>query len=387
LAQNKSVTVDADGHVLEPPDLWKNYLEAEYVDRAIRIEHDKNGLEVLLFDDQPAEGREGILGAFGGIGMDAATLLTPGTTTYLEGAAFGASNPQDRLSVMDDEAIDIALFYPTIGISWEGSVTDSQLATAYTRAYNRWLVDFCSANTSRLKPVAHINLLDPEAACQEARRARADGCVGVMLSPDPIARGGRVLDHPELLPFWSTLQDLDMPVAFHVVVRPDSQKMIANWLSTTNAISSRDPRFRVMNFAFLAIDVMAAFTQMISLGIFEKYPRLKCVVLEAGATWIAAWLDRMDAKYQTLKDDVSPLKMPPSECFYRQCLVSADPDETMLAACVDHIGADYFVWASDYPHIDASFGVVSEIRGRLSTLSAEDQAKVLGNNAVRFYRL
>jgi predicted TIM-barrel fold metal-dependent hydrolase len=142
-----------------------------------------------------------------------------------------------------------------------------------------------------------------------------------------------------------------------------------------------------MNFAFLAIDVMAAFTQMISLGIFEKYPRLKCVVLEAGATWIAAWLDRMDAKYQTLKDDVSPLKMPPSECFYRQCLVSADPDETMLAACVDHIGADYFVWASDYPHIDASFGVVSEIRGRLSTLSAEDQAKVLGNNAVRFYRL
>ena len=23
-------TVDADGHILEPPDLWENYLEAKY---------------------------------------------------------------------------------------------------------------------------------------------------------------------------------------------------------------------------------------------------------------------------------------------------------------------------------------------------------------------
>jgi hypothetical protein len=32
---------------------------------------------------------------------------------------------------------------------------------------------------------------------------------------------------------------------------------------------------------------------------------------------------------------------------------------------VEHIGADYFIWASDYPHIDASFGVVKELRERL----------------------
>ena len=54
---------------------------------------------------------------------------------------------------------------------------------------------------------------------------------------------------------------------------------------------------------------------------------------------------------------------------------------------VEHIGADYFIWASDYPHIDASMGVVRELRERLAPLSAEARRKVLGDNAQRFYKL
>jgi len=48
-----------------------------------------------------------------------------------------------------------------------------------------------------------------------------------------------------------------------------------------------DPSDGLFGFAFLAIDVMAAFTQMLSSGMFERYPRLKCAVLEAGSNWIA----------------------------------------------------------------------------------------------------
>jgi predicted TIM-barrel fold metal-dependent hydrolase len=109
-------------------------------------------------------------------------------------------------------------------------------------------------------------------------------------------------------------------------------------------------------------------------------------VLESGATWISAWLDRMDHKYEVMST-VTPTALKPSEYFYRQCLVSADPDETVIAPIVEAVGADYFVWASDYPHIDASFGVVGEIRERIKPLSPEDQAKVLGLNAQRFYGL
>src|SRR5262249_8245425 len=132
-------------------------------------------------------------------------------------------------------------------------------------------------------------------------------------------------------------------------------------------------------------DVMAAFTQMMSFGVFERYPRLRCAVLESGATWIAAWLDRLDNAYRTTHAGRTLLTQRPSEYFFRQCVVSADPDETMLADCVRHLGADFFIWASDYPHIDASFGVIKELKSHLSDLPEVDQAKVLGGSARAFY--
>ena len=79
--------------------------------------------------------------------------------------------------------------------------------------------------------------------------------------------------------------------------------------------------------------------------------------------------------------------MAPSEYFYRQCLIWADPDESLAAQMVEHVGADYFIWASDYPYVGASIGVVRELRERLAPLSAEARRKVLGENALRFYKL
>jgi predicted TIM-barrel fold metal-dependent hydrolase len=120
--------------------------------------------------------------------------------------------------------------------------------------------------------------------------------------------------------------------------------------------------------------------------VFEKHPQLRCTILECGASWIASWLDRLDHKFEVVRN-ISANSLKPSEYFFRQCIVSADPDETGIAPIIEALGADYFVWASDYPHIDASFGVVGEIRSRLDSLPEETQAKVLGLNAQRFYGL
>lgn len=369
--------VDADGHILEPADLWQKYIDPKYRDRAVRIDHDEKGWEVLLFDNKPAEVVRGTLGALGGVGMNPDEFFIPGNKTYMDGCPPGSYDPKARLQVMDDEGIDIAMLYPTIGIFWEGWVQDPKLATAYSRAYNRWIVDFCSYDKKRLFPIAHISLLDPEGAVEETIRAKKDGCVGVYLSPDMVARGHKHFDDPSFVRFWETVQDLQMPVGFHVVVR--DQPSFNEWIR-------KDEDFGLFNFTFLAIDVMAGFTQMMALAMFEKYPRMKCTVLESGANWISAWLDRMDHKYIPMRSR-STLKMKPSEYFYRQCVVSADPDETMTAQVVEHIGADYFVWASDYPHIDSSFGVAKEIRERLEPLPIDAQRKVLGGNAIRFYNL
>jgi predicted TIM-barrel fold metal-dependent hydrolase len=373
------LTVDADGHVLEPRDTWIDYIDPAFRDRAIRIAEDEKGLEVLLVDGKPLKSVRGSLAALGGIELDPAEALSPRSgLRYEDGCPPGGYDPAARLRVMDDEQIDIALLYPTIGICWEGLVTDPALATAYTRAYNRYIVDFCSHDPARLVPVAHISLIDEVGAVAEVARAREAGCKAVYLSPDMESRNGRVLNDPAFDPFWAAAADLDMPVGFHVVVR--DQPVFRSLMPKRGAGSE------LFFFAFLAIDVMAAFTQMLAGGVFEKHPKLRCTVLESGATWISAWLDRMDHKFEVMKT-VTPTELKPSEYFFRQCLVSADPDETVIAPIIEAVGADYFVWASDYPHVDASFGVVGEIRSRLTSLSAEDQAKVLGLNAQRFYNL
>lgn len=378
MEQRIGPVVDADGHVLEPADTWEKYIDPAYRDRALRIARDSDGREVLLVDNAPMQSLRGNLGALGGIELEPGELgRRKEEYTYADGSPPGGYDPHARLRVLDQEGIDRVLLYPTIGICWEGNVRDPKLATAYTRAYNRWIAEFCRTDPRRLYPIAHISLLDPEGAAEEAVRARKEGCVGVYLSPDLAARGGRSLTDPAFARFFATVQDLGMPIGFHVVVRDRP---------AFHEYSGRGPDSALFFFAFLAIDVMAAFTHMISSGMLERYPRLRCSVLEAGASWIAAWLDRLDHKHEVMSA-ITPFKLKPSEYFYRQCVISADPDESMTAQVVEHIGADYVVWASDYPHIDASFGVVGELKKRLAPLPVASQRKVLGENVIRFYGL
>ena len=49
--------VDADGHILEPPTLWEEYIDPQFRDRALRFRVDERGLE-----DHAAE--EEVEGAF-----------------------------------------------------------------------------------------------------------------------------------------------------------------------------------------------------------------------------------------------------------------------------------------------------------------------------------
>ncbi|MDE0552844.1 MAG: amidohydrolase family protein, partial [Candidatus Poribacteria bacterium] len=335
---------------------------------------------VLLIDNKPYEFLRGRLGALGGAGSDPKeleALLTPGLRTYADGCHPASYDPQARLNLHKEEGIDIAMLYPTIGIIWEGFVNDPKLASAYTRAYNRWLLDFCSVDFNRLIPIAHVSLLDPQGAVNEIKWAKENGFKGIFVSPDLMARSGLAFNDPLLAPFWGILQDTGLPLAFHVVVR--EKPTLFEWHEGNEGLG-------LFSFTFLGIDVMAAFTSMCSLGIFEKYPKVKCLILEAGSNWISAWLDRMDHKFIPTQSR-TPLTMKPSECFYRQCLISADPDESLTSEVIQHMGDDYFVWASDFPHIDADFGTAKEIAEHISPLPLESQKKVLGENALNFYGL
>jgi len=133
--------------------------------------------------------------------------------------------------------------------------------------------------------------------------------------------------------------------------------------------------------------VQQAFLSFFALGTFDRFPALKLGVLEAGSGWIGAFLDRMDAVHDTISSRGLELRLRPSEYFRRQCFISGDPDETAAPHIVDHVGADCFLWATDYPHPDHPGTWVHALERFVAPLSPASRAKVLGQNVARIYGL
>ena len=61
------LVIDADAHILEPPDLWERYLDPAFRDRPICIKTDERGLEYLEIDGKMSKRNSGgMLFAVGG---------------------------------------------------------------------------------------------------------------------------------------------------------------------------------------------------------------------------------------------------------------------------------------------------------------------------------
>ena len=137
-------------------------------------------------------------------------------------------------------------------------------------------------------------------------------------------------------------------------------------------------------------DMQIALTMLICGGVLERFPRLRCIFLEANGGWIVPILERLDHHYEIFRWEVPQLTMKPSEYFKRQCWISFDPDESTLKLTAESplVGADRIIWASDYPHPDAKIpGVVGELREQMEGLPDAAQQRIFGLNAVDLYGL
>src|SRR5262245_17682463 len=110
--------VDADGHILEPPDLWETYLEPEYRDRALRFIRDDNDLEALEIGGQPSVmSRKGFPSTLGAMGdPDLRSMQLDPERTYVREAPYGSMDPQERIELLDAEGIDAVVLYTTVGL-------------------------------------------------------------------------------------------------------------------------------------------------------------------------------------------------------------------------------------------------------------------------------
>ena len=96
-------------------------------------------------------------------------------------------------------------------------------------------------------------------------------------------------------------------------------------------------------------------------------------------------LDRLDAVDDAMRR--GKVKHSATEYFRRQCFISGDPDETVAPYTIDKVGADCFMWATDYPHPDHPHTWVDDLTRYAEVLTPETRAKVLGDNVRRIYNL
>src|SRR5438094_4331270 len=133
--------IDADGHILEPLDLWDTYMDPEFRERRPRFLIDDNGKERLSVDGKLLGNPRGI-GSLGSVGVRQG-IVKANTLKYAEGRR-GGFDPHARIVDMDADGIDAAFLYPSLGL-FAGAVEDPGLAAGMCRAYKRCIADYFKA--------------------------------------------------------------------------------------------------------------------------------------------------------------------------------------------------------------------------------------------------
>lgn len=375
----QSKFVDVDGHILESPNLWAEYLEPKYKDRALRLRKDEKGLEYLEIDGKKSWFmRGGTLGLIGGYGKDPKPFLEPGKIDYADARKdqVGSFDPDARIKIMDKEGIDISIIYPSLGLCWESECKDPELSAALCRAYNNWLFDFCKPHPSRLIAAAHIPMRDVGEAVKELRRCAKLGAKAAMVNS--YLAGAPAYGSSYYDPLWAEAQELDIPITLHASNADD-------WAGSKYYPNVGDmPTW--YTFVTSIQDLQLNITTLFGEGTFEKFPRLKVVILEAGCGWLRTWLDRMDDVYK-LFHFTTKMKLKPSEYFERQCWISMNVEEGFAPEIIKTVGAHKFVWAFDYPHSDGGLDPLKHLKKTLEKLPKDDQHKVFGANAMNLYKL
>lgn len=364
-----SSVFDADGHIVEPAQVWTEYLPQRfrsYVPRPLQFDdhfrfvcNDRIGFRI--------KGRFESTGAPG---------QTPHRSEEPE-LALGGSDPAARLLDMDVDHIGTAALYPTYGLMIQG-ITEREPALAMCRAINDWLASYCDHDRSRLIGIGVLPMTHHGDALAEAQRCVEElGFRGVWRRPEHIAGTPHIQDE-ENDALWSYLEECDVPIAIHPGV---------SGVIPIDPLTARfGDYFSAIHAVHFAAEQIAALTTFVAYGILERHPRLRVAFLECGATWAQPYLHRLDEHLEVFGFEHAGLTMKPSEYFARQCYVSVEEVEPGLTAFVQAY-PDSVVFASDYPHGDCTFPGSTADLLETTELPPVDLDRLLRHNARRLYGL
>ncbi len=329
--------IDADAHVYEPPDVWQLRVATRLRARAPQVIRTDEG-DVWSFDGGARLRPVGLMAAAGLSYLD----FRPSGLTY-DVIRRGYHEPAARLADMDADGIHVQLLYPSVceeGARMFGD--DRALQLACVRAHNEWLLEFCAGGPGRLFGHAVIPATSVADASAELEWALRRGYRGVLISTFP---SGGVEPSPDDDPFWARAEEAGVPVALHIgsfhAEGPVARRRFEPAAVLPRAATSKS-----------GANTVPLLARLIFAGVFERFPRLRALLVEANIGWLPAMLEQTDdmfLRYRWFTDTAFTLTTMPSRVVHRNVWATFMID-TVGIELRHRLNVDHLMWSTDYPH-------------------------------------
>ena len=128
-------------------------------------------------------------------------------------------------------------------------------------------------------------------------------------------------------------------------------------------------------------------------GVFDAFPRLRVIFLEAGCSWVPFMMDRLDGEYDKIYSASMRARLRHEPSHYMRDTdnfwVSAELDEKSLKYTIDAIGPDRIIYASDFPHEPTEDAIAAAVPAFIDDPNYGDDVKekILSQNAKRLYHI
>jgi predicted TIM-barrel fold metal-dependent hydrolase len=369
MAARASATIDhladADGHVIEPGDLWVERLPADLRPQAPHFFRDADGLfrsriyglEVgslpTLHGINPKDMLDN-MGLSCAMGMPLERVFTGADTqrhTILDAPRWSIDG-RERLAFNTRHGVSRAVLYPTFMLA--GGTLLPHLAPAVCAVYNDWILDdYCAGSGGRLIPVATLPTIDVEAAVAEVRRTAERGFQAVFIRTNPVQ--GRKYSDRSYDALWQAIIDTGVKLGLHP---------LPMWDQDGTSRGYKLPDIMAASCLGFPMDMMFTLYDMFAGGVFDRFPTMPTMILEAGVGWLPSFFERLEEHREAFGHIKAPdWKTPPMEVFERQMMVTVEAcEEIDLKIALEFLPADHVALASDWPHYDGTPDLVGGFR-------------------------
>jgi len=229
-----------------------------------------------------------------------------------------------------------------------GSLPTAAYAAALARAYNRWLDAVWLGSDARIYGAIVAAPQDPEDAAREITRYSARRKVAGVLLPlagvDPLW-GDRCYD-----PIYAAAVAAGRPVLLH-----GGGEFLLPGMPGIGTVFATAFEQQALSAPLLA---MAHLVSMTATGVFARFPDLRVVFLEAGLSWFAHIMLRMDKEYNENRRDIPYYADRVSAYLKRQVWLGTHPLEAgpravdLLEIIRVSCGLDRVLYTSHTPFVD-----------------------------------